>query len=123
MQTFSSEDLKTVEEIRNSYTREEENDLEKLRRLDEKVRRPATVAACSIGTFGTLVLGVGLCICLGAIGASSLFPLGVVLGAAGIAAMTAAYFIYGAVIKVRKKKYAENVLALSDKILNGGAKL
>ena len=66
---------------------------------------------------------VRLCICLGAIGASSLFPLGVVLGAAGIAAMTAAYFIYGAVIKVRKKKYAESVLALSDKILNGGAKL
>lgn len=107
-----------AERIRKGYMPEEENDMERLRKLDRKVRRPAEIAAYTVGIAGALVLGTGMCITMGVIGASNLFPLGVVVGVVGLAIAGLNYFMYRAILKRRKKKYAGEVLELSDKLLN-----
>lgn len=115
--SYQQKQLGYAERVRESYGERTESDLEKLRKLDRQARRPASAAAYTVGAAGTLALGVGMCIAMGTIGAESLFPLGVVVGAVGIAAMVGAYFIYRAVLKGRKKKYAGRVTELADKIL------
>ena len=115
--SYDEKQLQTAQNIRESYGESRETDLEKLRRLDEQVKRPADILAYTLGVIGALILGVGMCICMGVLGASNLFALGIVVGVAGIAVVVANYFIYRAVLNSRKKKYSAEVLALSDKIL------
>lgn len=115
--SYDEKQLQTAQNIRESYGERRETDLEKLRRLDEKVKRPADILAYTLGVIGALILGVGMCICMGVLGSSNLFALGIVVGVAGIAVVVANYFIYRAVLNSRKKKYSAEVLALSDKIL------
>ena len=102
-----------VESIREEYAPREENDFDKLRSLDRKVRMPAEVLAYVLGV---LVLGVGMCIALQAIAAP--VALGIVVGVAGIAIVSVNYPIYRAVLNARKRKYASRVLELGDKLLN-----
>lgn len=82
--SYQEKQLGYAEKIRESYGEHTESDLEKLRKLDEKVKRPADIFAYTFGVVGALVLGVGMCIAMGTIGAESLFPLGVVVGVIGI---------------------------------------
>lgn len=119
MTSYSKKDLKIAQNIREHYGEHKESDLEKLRKLDERVKRPADIFAYTFGIVGALVLGVGMCICMGVLGGEGLFPVGVVVGVAGIAMVIVNYFIYRAILKSRKKKYSAKVLALSDKILGG----
>ena len=113
-----TKEVEIAKKIRGGYVPEEESDLDKLRRLDKKVKLPAEVAAYTVGIAGSLVLGTGMCIAMGTIGAASLFPLGVVVGVAGMAIVAANYFIYRAVLRRRRRRYAAEVIALSDKMLN-----
>jgi hypothetical protein len=112
------ENIKQVENIRKQYEAktEKENKLDKLRALDAKVKRPADIFAYSFGTVGALVLGVGMCITMSVLSAP--MALGVVVGIVGIAAVAVNCFIYKAILKNRKKKYAAEILQLSDEILN-----
>ena len=45
-------------------------------------------------------------------------PLGIAVGVVGLVGITANYFIYKKFLSMRKNKYANKVLALSDEILN-----
>lgn len=105
-----------VESIREEYAPREDNDFDKLRSLDRKVRMPAEALAYVLGVLGALVLGVGMCIALQAIAAP--VALGIVVGVAGIAIVSVNYPIYRAVLNARKRKYASRVLELGDKLLN-----
>jgi hypothetical protein len=99
------ENMKQVENIRKQYEAktEKESKLDKLRALDAKVKRPADIFAYSFGTVSVL---------------SAPMALGVIVGVVGLAAVAANYFIYKTILKNRKKKYAAEILQLSDKILN-----
>lgn len=107
---------KYVREVRGAYTPREESKVEKLRRLDAKVRRPADIFAYTFGIAGALVLGAGMCLAMEIIG--SLMPLGIVIGAVGITMVAANYFLYRAILRARKKKYAKEVIDLTDDLLN-----
>ncbi len=105
--------------IRRQYEERGESDFEKLRRLDKRVRRPPEIMAYTLGIAGALLLGVGMCIAMQVIGTASLMPLGIVVGLAGIAIAAVNCFIYKSCLKKRRRKYAEEVSRLSDKLLNG----
>lgn len=105
-----------VREVRSAYTPHEENKLEKLRKLDAKVHMPATVFSIIFGIVGALVLGTGMCLAMEIIG--TLMPLGVAVGIVGIAMVSVNYFIYKAILRSGKKKYADEVIALSNDLLN-----
>ena len=94
---------------------EEEGRLEQLKKLDRAARRPAEIFAYTFGIVGALVLGVGMCLAMEVIG--SMMPLGIVIGVVGIAMVTANYFLYRAILRSRKKKYAKEIVSLSDELL------
>ena len=94
---------------------EEEGKLEQLKKLDRAARRPAEIFAYTFGIVGVLVLGVGMCLAMEVIG--SMMPIGIVIGVVGIAMVTANYFLYRAILRSRKKKYAKEIVSLSDELL------
>ena len=93
----TEQEKRIAESIRSAYVPEKENKLDQLRKL------------------GALVLGVGMCLAMRII--ADMLPLGVVIGCAGIAMVAVNYFIYTAIVKSRKKKYAAQILALTDELL------
>ena len=106
-----------IRQVRAEYASmsEKEDKLEKLRKLDRTARRPAEIFAYTFGIVGALVLGVGMCLAMEVIG--SLMPLGIVVGAVGIAMVAANYFLYRTILRSRKKKFAKEIVPLSDELL------
>ncbi len=113
---MTSNEIKTVEKIRKGYEEKRASKLDELRALDKKVENPALIFAYIFGIIGSLVLGIGMCLAMKIIG--DMMPLGIVIGAVGIAMVSLNYYIYRAILNSRKAKYKNQVLALSEEILN-----
>ena len=113
-------ELKTVEKIRASYTEKQTTKLDELKQIDRKVKRPARIFAYVFGSLSSLVLGFGMCLCMKVIGTSLSFsmPLGIVIGLLGILLVCINYPIYKSILKARKNKYSNQVIELSDSLLN-----
>lgn len=113
-------ELKTVEKIRASYTEKQTSKLDELKQIDRKVKRPARIFAYIFGSLSSLVLGFGMCLCMKVIGASLSFsmPLGIAIGLLGILLVCINYPIYKGILKTRKNKYSNQVIELSDSLLN-----
>lgn len=107
---------KTVERIRGDYLPAERTKLDELKALDRKVKRPAEIFAYTFGVAGSLVLGTGMCLAMKVIG--NMMPLGIGVGLVGIALVTVNYFLYKKILKLRKQKYANEILQLTDDLLN-----
>ena len=107
---------KTVERIRGDYLPAERTKLDELKALDRKVKRPAEIFAYTFGVAGSLVLGTGMCLAMKVIG--NMMPLGIGVGLVGIALVTVNYFLYKKILKSRKQKYANEILKLTDDLLN-----
>lgn len=105
-----------VKSIREEYEERDETKIEKLRRLDQKVKTPANIFAYVFGIAGALILGVGMCLAMKIIG--DLMPLGIVIGCVGIVMVSVNYFIYRAILKSRKEKYSDRILKLADEATN-----
>lgn len=110
-------EIKSVEKIRNQYTEHEVTKLDKLKSLDKRVKRGATVFSYAFGTIGSLVLGTGMCLAMEVIGSGLMIP-GVIIGVAGIGLVSVTYPIYKKMIEASKKKHANEIITLSDEILN-----
>lgn len=109
---------KYVESIRSEYQpkSEQQTKLEVLQNLDKKVRRPAKIFAYTFGIIGALVLGVGMCLAMKVV--MDMMVTGIVVGVVGIIMVSINYFLYRAILKSRKAKYAEQIVQLSDELLN-----
>lgn len=110
-----------VQHIRAQYVEKQSTDLEELKKLDTKVKRPATVLAYVFGSIAALVMGTGMSLVMTDLGntlgiSNGLVP-GVAIGVVGILMAIVNYFMYKGILKGRKKKYAAEILALSDKII------
>ncbi len=107
---------KKVEAIKAQYIPTEKTKLDDLKALDKKVKRPAHIFAYTFGGAGTLVLGAGMCLAMGIIGSS--IPLGIGVGLVGIAMVSVNYFIHKKILKSRKNKYVQQIIELSNELLN-----
>ncbi len=109
--------------IRTQYTEtaKEHTELDELRMLDRKVKRPANVFAYVFGSLGALVMGAGMSLVMTDIGASvgigAAVPLGIAVGTVGLLMAVVNYPIYKRVLASRRKKYADKVIALSNRIM------
>lgn len=111
----TEEERKEIDGIRRQYApTEEENKLEKLRRLNSTVKKTATSVALSFGIIGCLTFGLGLTMIL----EWNIFLRGVLLSAVGALIMLPAYPIYRGLLNRGKKKYGEEILRLSEELLN-----
>ena len=112
-----------VEKIRSQYTEQEHTELEELKALDAKVKRPAKVFGYTYGSISAIVMGAGMSLVMTDIGSmlgmkETLIP-GIAVGVVGLAMSCTTYPIYKKILNSRKKKYAHQVVKLSDRITKG----
>ena len=113
-----------VEKIRSAYTEPQHTELDELKALDAKVKRPAKVFGFTWGTVGAIVMGSGMSLVMTGIGSvlsmeQPLVP-GIVIGAAGMVMTLTTWPIYKRILTSRKKKFAPQIMELSDRITRGG---
>ncbi|MGN0807703.1 MAG: hypothetical protein ACI4MN_04565 [Candidatus Coproplasma sp.] len=107
-----------IESIRNSYLTQGKEDKSKLQRLislDKKVKNTANGVAISVGIVGLLVFGLGMSMAM----EWSLYVWGTVVALVGCAVMGVAYPLMRFILKKLKKKYSQEILQLSEELLNG----
>ncbi len=111
-----------AEKIRTQYMEKQTTELDELRALDAKVKRPANVFAYIFGSISAIIMGSGMSLVMtdiaDAIGLSDPLIPGIVIGVAGMLMAIINYPIYRGILNSRKKKYADRILRLSDKIVN-----
>ena len=112
-----------VEKIRSQYTEQENRELDELKALDARAKRPANVFGYVYGSIGAIVMGAGMSLVMTDIGTkigltATLVP-GIAVGVAGLAMSCTTYPIYKKILNARKKKYAHQILELSDRITKG----
>lgn len=112
-----------VQRIRAQYTEPQRTDLEALKALDAKVKRPAYTFAYIYGSISAVIMGAGMSLVMTDIGAmiglaDGLVP-GIVTGIVGLCLALTTYPIHKRMLNARKQKYADQILSLSEKILHG----
>ena len=112
-----------VQKIRTQYTEKQHTELDALKELDAKVKRPANVFAYTYGSVSAVVMGAGMSLVMTEIGAiiglaSAMVP-GIAIGIVGMGMALSTYPIYKKMLSARKKKYAPEILELSEKIMKG----
>jgi len=110
-----------VQKIRTQYTEKEPSRLDELKALDRKVKKPANVFAYVSGSISAIIMGMGMSLVMTELGSylglgSSMVP-GIVIGLIGMAMAIANYPIYTRLLASRRKKYADEIIALSDKLM------
>ena len=111
-----------VQKIRTQYTEKEHTQLDELKALDSKVKKPAAVFAYVFGTISAIIMGSGMSLVMTDIGAQlgmteTMIP-GIVIGVIGMVMTIANYPMYNKILGARRKKYANKIIALSDKIMS-----
>ena len=112
-----------VQKIRTQYTEKQHTELDALKALDAKVKKPANVFAYTYGSIGAIVMGAGMSLVMTDIGtmiglAATMVP-GILIGIAGMGMALTTYPIYKKILSSRKKKYADKILELSDRLMKG----
>lgn len=112
-----------VQKIRTQYMEKSgsEKKLDLLRELDAEVKRPAYVFGYVFGSIGAIVMGAGMSLFMTDIGSQlgimNTMPAGIVIGLIGMLMAIVNYPIYKSILSSRKEKYADRILALSEKIM------
>ena len=110
-----------VQKIRTQYTEKESTELDELKALDAKVKRPANSFAYIFGSISAIIMGAGMSLVMTDIGAtvgiSNPMVPGIVIGVAGMVMAILNYPIYKRILGARRKKYAKKIVALSDKLM------
>lgn len=109
-----------LQKIRSQYTEKTFTDLDELKALDAKVKRPANVFAYTFGSVAALIMGSGMSLVMTELGEkvgmeNPTIP-GVIVGLVGMAMAIGNYPIFKAILSSRRKKYAQQIIELSDKI-------
>lgn len=112
----SEEERKEIESIKRQYEapKTEEGKLERLRRLNNLVVGVSTAVGLALGIIGLLIFGSGLAMVL----EFNIIAWGIVVMIAGIPPIAFAYPVYKKVLEIYKKKYGEEILKLSEELLN-----
>ena len=112
-----------VQKIRTQYTEKQHTELDALKELDAKVKRPANVFAYIYGSVSAIIMGSGMSLVMTEIGEiigleHAMVP-GILIGIVGMGMALLTYPIYKKMLSARKKKFAPKIMALSEKIMKG----
>ena len=123
--TYSAGEQAEIKKIRDKYTAptEKEDKMAHLRRLDASVTNTAQAVALIFGVIGALILGFGMSLImtelsqiLGAYQGWAM-PIGIVIGIVGGTLASLAYPVYNAIVKVKRKKLAPEIIHLTDELM------
>ncbi|MCI6908676.1 MAG: hypothetical protein SOX31_11080 [Eubacteriales bacterium] len=101
------------QEERRKAPSEEEEKMEQLRRLDRSVTRAGAAAAWITGLCGAGVHGIGTAL----IRSETMFVPGTVAAIAGVALFLAAFPVYGAAVKKRRRRVEAQILKLCRELM------
>jgi len=111
----TQEERKEIEYIQSQYKPSGKQALlNKLRKLDNKVKSVPMCVALILGVLGLLIFGVGITMVL----EWNILVWGIVVGAVGLVPMGFAYFSYVKLYEKLKNKYSEEILKISSELLN-----
>lgn len=109
-----------AEHIANEYAPKQTSKVKALRKLDARAKNPANIFTYTFGIISSLVLGIGMCLSMGVVGAGT--PLmtgaGIVIGCLGICGVSANYPLYKKMLAKSKSKYAADIIRLANEIVN-----
>lgn len=109
-----------IGKIRTQYVEKSDTALDELKKLDAKVKRPANIFAYIFGTIGALIMGSGMSLVMTDISEvlniGNALPVGIAIGIIGMIMAIINYPIYKGILGSRRKKYANRIIALSDKL-------
>lgn len=107
-----------AERIAADYAPKDASKVVALKKLDRRAKLPAEVFAYAFGVVAALLLGVGMRLSMGVIGAESplAFGGGIAAGIAGIAMASANYPAYRRILSAGKRKYAADIVRLASQI-------
>ena len=123
--TYSAKEQAELKKIREKYSpvSEVEDKMTRLRRLDASVTKSAKAIAIILGVIGTLILGIGMSLCmtefgkvLGSLSDYSMI-IGILIGLLGCAIASFAYPIYNAIVRAKRKKIAPEIIRLTDELM------
>lgn len=126
MNTINNEQEYLVQKIRTQYTEKQHTELDELRALDRKVKMSANAFAYGFGAVSALTMGSGMSLIMTDIGqtigmASPMTP-GIVIDLVGMVMAIVNYPIYNGILTRRRKKYAQQIIALSDRLTKGSGR-
>lgn len=118
--TYSAQQQKEVEAIRQKYLPREEDKMQQLRRLHAVPTQKAQAASLTVGILGALIMGTGMSLAMTDIGkalGSLAMIIGIAVGIVGIVLVVLAYPLYNRVLRMWREKIAPEILRLSDELL------
>lgn len=121
--TYSAKEQEELKKIRQKYQPQEENKMDKLRKLDASVTQKATMVSLIVGIFGALIMGTGMSLIMTDFGSIFGFAekmdiiLGIILGMVGIVLLCFAYPIYHHMVKKEREKIAPEILRLTEELM------
>lgn len=123
--TYSAIQQKEIKAIRKKYTAPEETEdkMSQLRRLDRSVTQKATRASLAVGIIGALILGFGMSLVMSELDKllgshqELAMPLGIGIGAIGMALVCVAYPLYNRIVKKEREKIAPEIIRLTDELM------
>lgn len=112
----TEEERKEIDSIRRQYVEREQSEtkLDRLRRLDALVKNTAIIWSLVLGVVGCLTFGLGLTMIL----EWQILVFGIILMVVGAIPMASAYPVYCRVLKKYKSRYGEEIISLSEQLLN-----
>ena len=118
---YSAKENEEIQEIRKKYLPKSESKLDEIRRLDAQVKRPVNTFAYVFGSISAIIMGCGMSLVMTDIGQKigmegTMVP-GIVIGVIGMLLAIVNYPMYKKLLASRKKKYAEQILKLSETIM------
>ncbi len=107
-----------AESIANEYSPKETSKVVALKKLDRKAKLPSDIFAYTFGIISALLLGLGMCLCMGEIGSGSTltFIIGIIVGVLGMIGCSVNYRIYKILRSIGKDKYASDIMLLAKEI-------
>lgn len=114
--TYSASRQAEIKSIREKYMppTEEEDKMERLRRLDRSVTKAGTAMSVIVGIISTLIFGVGMCCTM--VWEGLMLP-GIIIGVVGIMGIASAYPLYTHVTKKQREKVAPEIIRLTDELM------
>lgn len=121
--TYSAIEQEEIRKIREKYQTKEEDDINRLRKLDAGVTQKATVNSLIAGIVGALIMGAGMSLVMTDLGmvfglqGNSSMVIGIAVGLLGMILAGAAYPIYSKVLKKEREKAAPEILRLTEELI------
>lgn len=119
--TYSAAQQAEVEKIRKKYMPQEEDKMERLRRLDRSASRKASIWAMTLGIIGALLLGTGMSLVMTNLGEllniPYAMPVGIIVGLVGLVLVALAYPVYNRKLQKERQRIAPEILRLTDELL------